>query len=136
MSSYIKPFLLTSLAATIAYIAYTSTRLYRPSPSAGLHPITTVDHIPSSFAQSTTVTKLINPKGCRSLDDSRSVTLRLPQGAQRCSEEQVLARFTRGFFGGLVFGPERLALNVVAGLQRRKLVDFPLKGLSDLHYVV
>lgn len=131
MSSYIKPFILTSLAATTAY---TSTRLYRPSPSPGLHPITSACHIPCSFAKSTTVTKFINPKGFRSWDDSRSVTLRLPQGAQGWSDEQVLARFTRGFFGGWVFGPERLALNV-AGLQR-KLVNFPLQGLSDLHYVV
>lgn len=54
------------------------------------------------------------------------MTLRLPVAAKGWSDEQVLARFTKGFFGGWVFRPERVALNI-AGLQR-KLVNFPLQG--------
>ena len=126
MPSYITSFILTSLAATTAYASYTSTRLYRPSSTRGRDPIITTTRIPASFAKSSTVTRIINPKGFRSWDDSRSVTLRLPPSAKDWSDEQVLARFTRGFFGGWVFGPERVALNV-AGLQR-KLVNFPLRG--------
>lgn len=126
VSSYITSVFLTSLAATTAYAAYTSTRLYRPSPSQGLDPIVFSTHIPDSFTKSKTVTKIVNPRGFKSWNDSRSVTLRLPPNSKGWSDEQVLARFTTGFFGGWVFGPERVALNV-AGFQR-KLVNFPLQG--------
>ena len=129
MPNYLSPTVLTSLAIGIPalYISYTATRLYRPSPTLGLSPITSSTTIPSSFATSTTVTKLINPEEFRSWDDSRSVTLKLSGKAKEWSDEQILARFTRGFFGGWVFGPERAVLRMAGVAWGVGLVSFPLQ---------
>lgn len=59
----------------------------------------------------------MNPHNYFSTQDSRSIAVRRREGV---SNEQLLARFVKGFFGGRVLAPERI---VLSGLGR-DLVGF------------
>jgi hypothetical protein len=65
--------------------------------------ITGHDRIPDALVKSTAV-KITNPHNHASIQDTRFLTLRV---AKSLSDEEILARFVKGFFGGYVFGPER-----------------------------
>ena len=57
--------------------------------------------------------QLVNPRGHLLAGDCRYTDLYVPPKAALISDETLLAAFTRGFFGGGVFGPERLFLRLV-----------------------
>jgi hypothetical protein len=108
--------------------------------------ITKTDYdAPTPFRTSPTMRNIVNPRHYpESVMDTRWATLKIPL---QYTDEQVLAQFVRGFFGGIIFTPERLLANNVlpkvtqfAGklhlfiLQRhRKLVyaDFQFEALED-----
>ncbi|KAF7547336.1 hypothetical protein G7Z17_g7797 [Cylindrodendrum hubeiense] len=46
------------------------------------------------------------------MEDSRFITLEIPAEHQNVTDEVILARFSKGFFGGLVLAPERIALQI------------------------
>ncbi|KAF2116942.1 hypothetical protein BDV96DRAFT_39104 [Lophiotrema nucula] len=79
---------------------------------------------------------IINPRGHQAFGTSRSTTVQVPQGI---GDEELLERFVKGFFGGIVFAPEGTILRLL----RARLVDFPeleakeapfqIWSASDLH---
>ncbi|PKS05138.1 hypothetical protein jhhlp_008505 [Lomentospora prolificans] len=80
--------------------------------------------IPEHFKQSWSVKDVTNPRLHPSRADSRFITLEIPDQYRGVSDEALLARFVRGFFGGLVIAPERLVLQTV----RMNLVHFTKIG--------
>ncbi|KAH7021330.1 uncharacterized protein B0I36DRAFT_388060 [Microdochium trichocladiopsis] len=81
---------------------------------------------PASFTRSRTVTDIINHAGHRITQDSRTVEVRAPKGGclsisnsssssskSALSDEEILARFVRAFFGGVVFAPEGVVLRAL-----------------------
>jgi hypothetical protein len=65
--------------------------------------------VPDSLRRSKAAS-ITNPKGHVTVDDTRSITVNLPA---HLTDEAILARFVRGFFGGHVFAPERSILQAV-----------------------
>lgn len=61
------------------------------------------DRITDSLAQSKAV-KIVNPYDHVLIHDTRNITIRVPE---TLSDEEILAHFVKGFFGGCVFGLER-----------------------------
>ncbi|KAH7000469.1 hypothetical protein EDB80DRAFT_724019 [Ilyonectria destructans] len=82
--------------------------------------ITTFDTIPDSLQQSLSVTEIVNAKQHHQMADSRFITIEIPPEHQNMTDEVLLARFTKGFFGGLVIAPERIALQIF----RPKFLNF------------
>ncbi|KIW54134.1 hypothetical protein PV05_06516 [Exophiala xenobiotica] len=62
----------------------------------------------------------VNPRNCTGLHDTRSIVVELPPTKRAYSDEQILAAYIQGYFGGWVFAPERRALQLL----RRRLVNF------------
>jgi hypothetical protein len=75
--------------------------------------------VPDSLRRSKAAS-ITNPKGHVTVDDTRSITVNLPA---HLTDEAILARFVRGFFGGHVFAPERGILQAVG----RELTVFECK---------
>jgi len=69
--------------------------------------------IPESFRHSLAVKDIANPRQYRDKSDSRVITLEIPAHHQNVSDEYLLSLFVKGFFGGLVIGPERLVLRTL-----------------------
>lgn len=63
---------------------------------------------------------IINPRRHTPVGDSRYITLQIPSHLKDASDEVLLSKFVRGYFGGLVIGPERLIL----GTLRFKFTQF------------
>lgn len=68
-------------------------------------------YFPKSFEKSYTLTRLVNPRGHleNSMTDSRSVLLSNNE-VKNLRDEQILAKFTAGFFGGWAFLPESVGM--------------------------
>jgi hypothetical protein len=89
-----------ALAATsIYYLSSYHKALYNDS----IGQITSSPRIPDALAQSTAVT-IVNPHSHVPIHDTRYIRLSVPN---ILSDEEILARFVKGFFGGYVFGLER-----------------------------
>lgn len=113
---------LTVIASSVALAAgvYTAAT-YRRISSVRSAAITTTHSIPPSF-QASKAFNLANPNNFAFSPDSRSITLRVPSKKLAShSDEVLLARALRGFFGGWVFTPERIAL----GILNLKTGNFP-----------
>lgn len=67
--------------------------------------------ISTSFVRSTTLLRSVNPKHYirNGLVDTRTIEIS-NDNIQRLSDEEILARFSKGFFGGWAFFPERTGL--------------------------
>jgi hypothetical protein len=66
---------------------------------------------PTSFRTSPTMMNIVNPRHYpESVMDSRFAQLKIPG---QYSDEEILAQFVRGFFGGIVFAPEKFLANNV-----------------------
>lgn len=70
--------------------------------------VISIARISSTFAQSKAV-KIANPYGLVPINDTRYITIRV---SKTLSDEEILARFVKGFFGGHVFELERGLLKV------------------------
>jgi hypothetical protein len=64
--------------------------------------------IPNSLEVSAAA-KIVNPHDHIPIHDTRSLNLRV---RKNLSDEEILSRFVKGFFGGTVFAPERSLLRV------------------------
>lgn len=109
-------FATAAFGATAAVGLY-SLAAYTNISKVALTSISVYHDIPESFASSHTIRNLVNPNNYPLALDSRSVTIRGSELSQ-LSDEVLLARFVKGFFGGWVFAPERYALkalNISAG---------------------
>ncbi|UNI19518.1 hypothetical protein JDV02_005700 [Purpureocillium takamizusanense] len=125
----------SALVATATAGVYTAL-IYRRVSATPLSTITSANSVSESFAKSTTIRNLVNPRGYVALTDSRSVTLELPSRdaadddeertgePQNPSDQVILASFVKGFFGGRVFALERIALGVL------RLQAGPFPGLT------
>lgn len=116
----------SALVATATAGVYTAL-VYRRVSTTPPNTITSANAVSESFAKSATIRNLVNPRGYVAMSDSRSVTLELPRRdseeddgwtglaseQQGPSDQVLLASFVKGFFGGRVFQPERIALGVL-----------------------
>ncbi|KIW12909.1 hypothetical protein PV08_08096 [Exophiala spinifera] len=119
------------LAATVAVTA--PYYLYNVSHSLSSVPTsnTRTESPPPSFVQSQTHLSVVNPRDHKGVTDSRSITFKLPPSRQSWSDEQILATFVQGYFGGWVFTPERRLLGLLNILLRRRIVGFSSKLRLD-----
>ncbi|KAF2659469.1 hypothetical protein K491DRAFT_591039 [Lophiostoma macrostomum CBS 122681] len=65
---------------------------------------------PETFRTSRSNASIINPNAYPANNSSRSITLRVERDL---SDEVLLARFVKGFFGGYVFAPESIVLRAM-----------------------
>lgn len=84
----------------------------------------------ASFLNSQTCSAVVNPRRHKALSDTRSILLRLPLSKRENSDEQILATFVKGFFGGWVFAPEGILLSAF----QRNLVDF--SGMCNYPFLI
>ena len=105
--------LLASSLSVPAITLFIATYLYnRPLPASQSRQIHKTDTICTSYATSNTIQEIINPRHHDAMIDSRSIHLSKKEVAD-LGDEEILARFLRGFFGGWIFYPER---NLIAAL--------------------
>ncbi|KAH7081130.1 hypothetical protein BKA63DRAFT_503220 [Paraphoma chrysanthemicola] len=98
--------LLTSTALACAATSIYAARCYIQISSIPPSQITSSDALSDDFKTSKAVA-LTNPNKHIPINDSRRITINLPSPL---SDEQILARFVKGFFGGWWLGPERTVL--------------------------
>lgn len=67
----------------------------------------------AEFHDSTAIRHLANPRQHQSVADTRSAVIDIPSRHQDISDEELLARSIKAFYGGLVLGPERALLKAV-----------------------
>ena len=115
MSRVLRPFA-AFIPVALGYYLFQAHRQISAVPTSK---ITVADAVPPSFLRSKAFS-IVNPRGYAGSNDTRSVVIELPQSKASESDEQILANFVEGFFGGWVFAPERLMLQAL----RRKLVNF------------
>jgi hypothetical protein len=109
-------------ALPAAYAALTYTHLYRPRQ----HITTTLDLSPSLLPSR--AVKIANPQNLRCLKDTRTISIPVSaftstnaSNGTVLDDEQILARFTRGWIGGYVLAPERYILKLVNWMGLRVL---------------
>ncbi|KAH7091676.1 hypothetical protein FB567DRAFT_519192 [Paraphoma chrysanthemicola] len=102
MTQFLLPSTALACAATSLYAARCYLQISHIPPSR----IVSTDALSDDFKASKAVA-LTNPNKHISINDSRRITITLPI---LLSDEQILARFVKGFFGGWWLGPERTVL--------------------------
>lgn len=115
--------LLAALAVPAATLFLTSYLYNHPLPASKSQSIVLGDTLPRSCSSSATY-KIVNPRCHQGLTDTRAIFLSAQEIGQ-LSDEEILARFTKGYFGGWIFTPE-LTFFKVFQLFRKQLfpVDF------------
>lgn len=108
---------LTAIASFCAFRIFEST--YTPPDSK----ILSSDTVPDDFAHSFSGS-VVNPHRHITINDTRSIAIPVSIGV---SQEQLLASFLSGFFGGYVFALERGILR----LTRKELVNFKSNKLQS-----
>ncbi|ROT34469.1 hypothetical protein SODALDRAFT_353789 [Sodiomyces alkalinus F11] len=131
MIGLLKLILWTTAAAVVSATAYIWAVFRSVSAINGEH-MQTSTVVPSSLIRSTTVRRLVNPRGHMMVFCSFAYTFELRGPQVIVSDEAVLARFVRGFFFGPVLAVERTFIKMfVPALTRFK--DAP--GFADRHNV-
>ncbi|CAH0027462.1 unnamed protein product [Clonostachys rhizophaga] len=105
--------LATSLATAIALGGTYGFLVHQRVKAVDRKRITIRDTAPDAFRQSKSIKDIVNIKGHRDQGDSRHITVEIPAHLQNEPDEALLARFVKGFFGGIVIGPERLTLQTL-----------------------
>ncbi|CAM1509759.1 Fc.00g000940.m01.CDS01 [Cosmosporella sp. VM-42] len=110
--------LTSKILATSVLVTVTAAGTYGFAVSRRIAPadrkqITIFDDIPHSLKQSNTVKNIVNARNHEAMADSRFITINIPARLREVSDEVLLAKFVKGFFGGLVIAPERIALQTV-----------------------
>jgi hypothetical protein len=90
--------------------------------------ITRFETIPESFEKSKSVSEIVNAGNHARVSDSRFIALDIPSQHHNVSDEALLAKFVKGYFGGAVIGPERRTLQTLG----RNLVHFT----SEYYFLV
>lgn len=120
---------LTTLAIGAGSIYLSQTYpIFFPSRTSPLHSnnVTTTLDIPEHLLSSKTLW-VVNPTKFAELRDTRRTTVRVQKGT---SDEEILARYTKGMFGGWVFWPERVFLKTM----RWELVRYSRRLYSPNKY--
>lgn len=114
----------TFSVAAVAVGSYSYVAYRKLASTTSLH-ISSSSTIPKLLADSNTNRNIVNPNQHVHLDDSREVRLIL---SNSLSDEQILARFVNGFFGGWIFAPERTVLKTTRMHlpQIEALIDMPI----------
>ncbi|KAF5984943.1 hypothetical protein FBULB1_3136 [Fusarium bulbicola] len=86
--------------------------------------ITRFKTVPEKFQKSRSVSEVVNAKQHIYDSDSRYITLDIPPQHGDVSDEVLLAKFVKGYFGGAVIRPERVALSTLG----MTLVNFTKSG--------
>jgi hypothetical protein len=110
----------TAFAATAA-TAY-ALMVYNRTSSIDTRRITAVHSVPDSFRASGTLRKVVNPRDHVMSTDTRTMVIDIPATRRHVSDQELLARFTKAFYNGWVFAPEKYLIRL---LSRRTLVSFP-----------
>jgi hypothetical protein len=100
------------LAAVTAGGVYSFTVSQRVSP-VDKNLITRSTDIPETLKNSRSAREIINARKHVYHSDWRWITLDIPAEHHDVSDEVLLAKFVKGFFGGAVFRPERWVLQAV-----------------------
>ena len=95
--------------------------------------ITIFDTTHDSFQKSLSVSEIVNAKKHHQMEDSRFITLEIPPQHQNITDEVLLARFIKGYFGGLVLTPERILLKTI-GLNLTTFTSKPARLTLRYHW--
>jgi hypothetical protein len=99
-----KALIVTSIAVALAATGiYHLVNIHEATYNVSASQVISNDRVPESLVQSKAV-KIVNPNDHVPIHDTRSITISVPK---TLSDEVILARFVKGFFGGHVFGIER-----------------------------
>ena len=117
----------TSVLATVTAVGTYGFVVNRRISLADRNSISCFDDIPDSLKQSNSVKNIVNVHNHKAMADSRFITIEIPDRLQKVTDEVLLAKFVKGYFGGRVIGPERIALQTL----KLDLVHF--KGERSRH---
>ena len=109
-------FLLSALSLPATVLLLKTYLHNNPLPASRTRNITITDTLSPTSVLSASL-KIVNPKNHSFLADSRSIRL-LAQDIGKLSDEEILARFLKGFFGGWIFTPERGLIGFLKGVGR------------------
>lgn len=123
--SIMRPVIATSVFVGVAAVGTWALIVHRQITIAETKHITVSTDISSAFKDSTTIKSLVNPRGHQSMRDSHHMRLKLPPHLRDVSDEAILARFTKGFFGGWTLTPERTALRLMG----KRFVSYASKDI-------
>jgi hypothetical protein len=85
-----------------------------PLSASKTRTITTTETLSPTAALSSSIHKTVNPRKHIIVADSRSIRLSR-KDIGNLSDEEILARFLKGFFGGWIFTPERYLIGFLKG---------------------
>jgi hypothetical protein len=103
----------TSLAAVVTAGGVYSFTVSRRVSLVDKNLITRSGDIPETFITSKSAGEILNAKKHVYHSDWRFITLDIPAELHDVSDQVLLAKFVKGFFGGAVLRPERLILQTV-----------------------
>jgi len=110
MPSLISRRLLSTLAVPAAAILLTAYLYDYPLPASISRTIRETNALSSSTIKSPTI-KHLNPRNHQALEDTRTIFLSKVD-VKDLRDEEILARFTKGFFNGWIIAPERFVMGV------------------------
>lgn len=116
-------FLTTSAVLSIAAVGAYGFAVNRRISLVDQRQVTSFDTLQDSLLRSISLQKIVNSKNHPSMSDGQHTIIDIPPQLQDVSDEVLLAKFTRGFYCGLVLGPERVALKTF----KAKLTFLPSK---------
>jgi hypothetical protein len=73
------------------------------------------EHLTSSTLSSHSLNSIVNPRHHKLIPDSRSIILSKVE-IRSLSDEEILARLLKGFFGGWIFAPEMTLIATLRGM--------------------
>ncbi|KAH8171924.1 hypothetical protein LIA77_08691 [Sarocladium implicatum] len=99
----------------VAALGLYGAQVYRRMYQHGDVVVQTLDYdVATSFKDFQAIRRIANPRNFPlSVADTRFAEIRIPARHAGISDEKLLASFTRGFYGGMVFGVERTVANHV-----------------------
>jgi hypothetical protein len=124
-----KPLMLLSSLALPATALLITTYLYNsPLSIQKTRTIKTSTTLSATCTTSHSLHHLVNPRNHISATDSRRIVLSRAE-IGNLSDEEILARFLRGFYGGWIFAPEKALIGVLR-VFGRKLIAVHFTGRS------
>lgn len=120
------------LAIPAAALSISAYLINHPLSSSRTRSIKSTDDLSPSCAVSSSIRSIVNPRNHVSVTDSHTICLS-SQELRDMSDEEILARFVKGFFGGWVFAPEKVLLGFLQVFALRLVpVGFSSKRYEDL----
>jgi hypothetical protein len=115
----------SALAAVAVSATYAGT-VYKATRRTDPRRMTRQNTVPDSLQNSKSVNEIVDPRGFSTSFDTRSVSIAIPPHRRNVSDEELLSRLTKAFFGGAVIRPERFVLQTL----KPNLVNFSGKFLN------